>query len=341
MAPQRNVRTAVGTHRTWRLSPVVGGRMAADQELGRRQVRQMSAVTRESSQLGSLQVQRCHGPFSKSPPNTLPQGALCADWGAGVARCCPRTAPPNACPSRQLRGIPTTAVGMHRRCLSDILLVHRMSNSLATCPSVEGSWTPSLLKAQRGSRTSKHVRQPASGRRTPVMVKKVDNSDAPSRTSRPGNILVSAGTAGQEVVPYGHIHRIPTTALNRLRRDERGSATAELAIAMPLVLLLLLCVAQFTVYLHASHIAQAAAAHGLSAARVVAGSAAAGQAQTNQTLAQLGGGPLSNTSVAVRRDADRAAVIVSGDATRVLPFLTLRVHAQAVGPVEKFTEVTP
>lgn len=130
-------------------------------------------------------------------------------------------------------------------------------------------------------------------------------------------------------------------ALNRLRRDERGSATAELAIAMPLVLLLLLCVAQFTVYLHATHIAQAAAAQGLSAVRVVAGSAAAGQAQTNQTLAQLGGGPLRNTSVAVRRDSDRAAVTVSGDATRVLPFLTLRVHAQAVGPVERLMEVTP
>jgi hypothetical protein len=106
---------------------------------------------------------------------------------------------------------------------------------------------------------------------------------------------------------------------------------------MPVLLLLFLLIAQFALYLHAAHIAQAAAAQGLSAARVSGGSADAGTAAGNQVLAQLGRGPLRATSVSAKRGPDQASVQVRGSAVSVMPFLTLAVHVEAVGPVEKFS----
>ncbi|MGH3185480.1 MAG: TadE/TadG family type IV pilus assembly protein, partial [Streptosporangiaceae bacterium] len=38
-------------------------------------------------------------------------------------------------------------------------------------------------------------------------------------------------------------------------RDERGSATAELVIATPLLLLLILAIVQFALWEHATHVA--------------------------------------------------------------------------------------
>src|SRR6266496_4198474 len=81
-----------------------------------------------------------------------------------------------------------------------------------------------------------------------------------------------------------HHHGGPTTregpsrtsvgsALRRLRKDQRGASTVELVIATPVLLLLILLIAQFALYLHATHIAQAAASEALSAARVSGGNA--------------------------------------------------------------------
>ena len=120
-------------------------------------------------------------------------------------------------------------------------------------------------------------------------------------------------------------------------RGDRGSGTAELVIATPALLLLILLIAQFALYLHATHIAQAAAAQALSAARVADGSTAAGTSQGQRVLDQLGAGPLHDAAVTVQRGADRASVTVTGTATQVVPFLVLHVHAEAAGPVEHLT----
>ncbi|GHH62468.1 TadE/TadG family type IV pilus assembly protein [Lentzea cavernae] len=120
-------------------------------------------------------------------------------------------------------------------------------------------------------------------------------------------------------------------------RDQRGSGTAELVIVMPVLLLLFVLIAQFALYMHAAHIAQTAAAQGLSAARVAGGSPGAGTAESQRVLAQLGGGPLRGTSVHVQRSADQASVQVRGEVVSVVPLVSLAVHAEAVGPVEKFS----
>jgi len=119
-------------------------------------------------------------------------------------------------------------------------------------------------------------------------------------------------------------------------RGDRGAVSAELVIATPLLLLMLLAIVQFTLWSHATHIAQAAVSQGLAAARAQNGTAAAGSASAQQMLDQLARGPLTGASVSADRSATSASIRVSGTATSVVPFLTLPVHAEAFGPVERF-----
>lgn len=122
----------------------------------------------------------------------------------------------------------------------------------------------------------------------------------------------------------------------RLWTDERGAASAELVLAMPLLLLLLLVIAQFTLWLHATHVAQAAASEALATTRVVGRTAAGGQAEAERILHQLGNGPLHSPHTTVSRNVDEASVHVEGTVTVVVPFLTLTAIGDASGPVERF-----
>lgn len=115
--------------------------------------------------------------------------------------------------------------------------------------------------------------------------------------------------------------------------------SAELAIATPVLLLALLAIVQFALWSHATHVAQAAAAQGLSAARVQSGNAEAGESQARQLLRELGDGPLKKVVVDANRTADRATVGVDGVTISVIPFLQLPVHAEATGSVERFVPV--
>lgn len=119
------------------------------------------------------------------------------------------------------------------------------------------------------------------------------------------------------------------------RRDERGAGTVELVLATPLLLLMLLGIVQFAVWSHATHIAQAAAAHGLAAARAMGGTAADGHAGAAQVLDQLGDGPLVAPEIDVARGPTTVSVRVAGTASQVVPFLQLPVRAEAAGPVEQ------
>jgi Flp pilus assembly protein TadG len=136
---------------------------------------------------------------------------------------------------------------------------------------------------------------------------------------------------------HDHPHWINLrSVLHRLRTDEQGAGSIELVVATPVLLLLILLIAQFALYMHATHIAQSAASQGLSATRVEGGSAAAGSAEAQRVLSQLGSGPLQASSVNAQRGATHASVTISGSATTILPFVTLTVQVEAVGPVERF-----
>ena len=119
-------------------------------------------------------------------------------------------------------------------------------------------------------------------------------------------------------------------SIRRLWTDERGAATTELVLAVPLLLVLLLLIAQFTLWLHATHVAQAAASEALSVTRVDGGTVTEGQAEANRVLHQLGSGPLDSPHATVNRGATEASVRVEGTVTAVVPFLTLTARDRGV-----------
>ena len=125
----------------------------------------------------------------------------------------------------------------------------------------------------------------------------------------------------------------------RLWTDERGAASVELVVAMPLLLLLLLVIAQVALWLHATHVAQVTASEALAVTRVEGGTVTGGQAEAERILRQLGSGPLHSPHTTVRRDLDDAAVTVEGTVTAVIPFLNLTAVGEATGPVERFVPV--
>jgi hypothetical protein len=126
----------------------------------------------------------------------------------------------------------------------------------------------------------------------------------------------------------------------RLHGD-RGAGSAEIVIAMPLLMLLMLLillVVQFAVWENAEAVAHAAADEALAAARVQGGTAASGQQRAAQVISQAGGGVLNGPRISVTVTAAEVTVQVTGTAAQVLPFpgLTFRVTATAVGPAERF-----
>ncbi|MFC4463964.1 TadE/TadG family type IV pilus assembly protein [Streptomyces xiangluensis] len=146
---------------------------------------------------------------------------------------------------------------------------------------------------------------------------------------------MTLAAAGQQ--PYAcRADRADTRLHTGLLLDERGAVTTEMVIIMPVLLTLVLLLAQATLWWHAVHLAQATSAHALAVTRVQDGTAAGGQDEAQRVLAQLGRGPLRGAHVTVTRTADRAEVQVTGTATSVVPFLHLPVRTHASGPVERF-----
>ncbi len=117
---------------------------------------------------------------------------------------------------------------------------------------------------------------------------------------------------------------------------DRGSVSAETAVVLPALLVLILLVVQTALYAHARNLSQSAAQEGLRAARLRAGSAAAGQTAATAFLAATAGTLLTSPTVWAARSPTTATVTVDGHATAVVPFLTLTVHSTAAGPVERF-----
>lgn len=136
--------------------------------------------------------------------------------------------------------------------------------------------------------------------------------------------------------PYACAVESGRPARHGVGRGERGAATAELVVATPLLLLILMVIVQAALVLHAQHVADAAAVRAVTAARVEGGTAADGRAAADALLDRIGRGVLPDAEVTVDRRSDRVRVQVSGTARRLIPGLTLRVRSTADAPVERF-----
>lgn len=124
-------------------------------------------------------------------------------------------------------------------------------------------------------------------------------------------------------------------------RGERGDATVEAVLAVPVLLLLIMTVFQFGLWYHASHVAEAAAQEGVRAARVEQGSADAGRVRAARFMTDAAPTLVKSVEVVATRDAEAARIEVNGTLHSLIPGVHLHVHAEAQSPVERFRPDLP
>jgi Flp pilus assembly protein TadG len=134
--------------------------------------------------------------------------------------------------------------------------------------------------------------------------------------------------------------RGPSLLAGRWRRlrdaRDRGDATVEAVIIVPVIVVLTLLVVQFVLVWHGRHVAQAAAQNAARSAAAYQAQPAAGQAAGDDYLAEVAPNLLPGRSVTVTRDAAGVTVIVSADVLTVIPFAAFHIQEQATAPLEIF-----
>lgn len=118
--------------------------------------------------------------------------------------------------------------------------------------------------------------------------------------------------------------------------SQDGTASAQVVIAVPALMILIVLAVQFALWQHASAVTKAAAQEGVRAARIYGGAAADGEAEARSFLSQAAPTIVVGPAVSARRSADEARVEVTGRAISLLPLLRLPVHAVAASPVERY-----
>jgi len=117
---------------------------------------------------------------------------------------------------------------------------------------------------------------------------------------------------------------------------DRGSASTELVIVMPLLLLLVLASVHVGLWFHARHVVDAAAQEGARAARAADATDTDGERRARQMLDALGSSAVTDRAVTVSRDARFVTVTITGNAPPVVPGLVLPVSATSTSPIEAF-----
>lgn len=128
----------------------------------------------------------------------------------------------------------------------------------------------------------------------------------------------------------------PNSGGIRRCRGDRGSASTELVIAMPALLLLVLASVHVGLWFHARHIASAASEEGARAASFAGATNTAGTSEANQFIDQLGPNVMLDRQVTVNRTPTAVTVTVTGHSPAVIPGLTMAVTASATAPLETF-----
>ncbi|MDT0303621.1 TadE/TadG family type IV pilus assembly protein [Streptomonospora wellingtoniae] len=116
--------------------------------------------------------------------------------------------------------------------------------------------------------------------------------------------------------------------------DDRGSV--ELAIATPLMMLLVLLVLQAAVWAHGDHVAGSVARRAVEAARAVQGDGA--QAEAEAAADSLGGSLLSHRSIAIERGPENVRVVVEAEVPSLIPGISWPVRHELTAPTERFVE---
>lgn len=135
-------------------------------------------------------------------------------------------------------------------------------------------------------------------------------------------------------------HRGRRRSRRAIVRDERGSATLELAILFPVFLLLLVAAVQGGLYFYARAIALSAAQEGVQAARLQQHTLDDGVTAAHGYAVRAGGGSLHDVAVdTAGSTATSVRITVTGTAPSLLPGIDWGVSQQAAGVRERFTTV--
>ncbi len=122
-----------------------------------------------------------------------------------------------------------------------------------------------------------------------------------------------------------------------VRCHDRGVATVEASILMPLVMLLVLLAIQIGLMEHARQSVIAAAQAGGQDAASVGGTADTGRVAAEVFLARVAGGELRDTAVQVKTTNETVTVEVTGSVVSVFPGMRPHVSGTVQVPVERLT----
>jgi Flp pilus assembly protein TadG len=131
----------------------------------------------------------------------------------------------------------------------------------------------------------------------------------------------------------------------RRAASDRGASVVELALLMPIVLVIMLVMVQLALVFHARQIADGAARVGARVARAAGTGAGAGnwqaaaESQAQSRVALVGAKVLENSSVQAWQQGDQRGVTVTGDvvsAVPLLPGMTFTITSRFGGPIECF-----
>jgi Flp pilus assembly protein TadG len=121
-------------------------------------------------------------------------------------------------------------------------------------------------------------------------------------------------------------------------RGDRGSATLEVSVLGPVLLLVVFTVIQVGLWSYARSLALGAAQEGLAAGRAYGATAEAGQERARSFLDATAGDSLRGSAVTSTATASTLRIEVTGRALSVLPGVPgLPVSQRAEGPIERFT----
>ena len=121
----------------------------------------------------------------------------------------------------------------------------------------------------------------------------------------------------------------------QVMRDERGFETAETAIVLPVLLLLILGIVQGGLWYHGTNLVQAAAVNAYESARLYGATSADG-INAGTTTAEQTGGMLTDITVSVTRTGTEVTATVTATTPGLLPGVNTTVTKTITGPVERW-----
>jgi Flp pilus assembly protein TadG len=125
---------------------------------------------------------------------------------------------------------------------------------------------------------------------------------------------------------------------NVRRRFERGDATVETVLAVPVLLFVILVVIQAGLWFHGSQVMEAGAQEGVRAGRVEGGTVGDAETRARQFVTGISPSLGSTAAIQASRTAEVTRVVVTGRVQEVVPGLRLSVTGSAQGPTERFRE---